>query len=446
VTDQLRERRTTTDPSETGQAFDGSGGRKPVRVSAEGLTPSEAVNVFFDEAAGLIGLEADMYPVLKSSYREVSVQVPVRRHDGTLLVVEGYRVQHNGARGPYKGGIRYHPHADINEVRALASLMTWKTALMDVPFGGAKGGIKVDPHQLTEEERQTMTRRFTNAIGHVLGPYRDIPAPDMNTNAQTMAWVMDAYSGRVGYTPAAVTGKPVELGGAPGREQATGRGCIYVLVAACERWGIDLSELRVAIQGFGNVGSWAADELANLGVKVVAVSDVNGAIHRADGLNISRTLELVRNGRSVIEQEQVDRISNDELLTIDCDVLIPAALGEVITTDNAGDLQCQILVEAANHPVTPGGNVILGQRGIRVLPDILANGGGVTGSYFEWAMNIQQFTWPEERFNEELRNKMIDAFNATAAFAERHDCSMRTAAFALGIQRVATASRMRGYI
>ena len=446
MSDGTRERSTTTEAEETGYGFEGSAGRRPVRVSAEGLTPFEAVNVFFDEAAELIGLDDEMYPVLKTSYREVSVQVPVRLDSGDLLVAEGYRVQHNGARGPYKGGLRYHPAADLQEVRALASLMTWKTALMDLPFGGAKGGIKVDPTLLSEDERQRMTRRFTNAIAHVLGPYRDIPAPDVNTNAQTMAWVMDAYSSRSGYSPACVTGKPIALGGAPGREQATGRGVIFVLDAACKRWGIDMSELRVAIQGFGNVGSWAADELANREVKVVGVSDLHGGIYRTDGINVRRIIETVRAGGSVSDTPSVDKITNEELLTCDCDVLIPAALGEVITRDNADAVQATIVAEAANHPVTPGADKVLAGNGVKVLPDILANGGGVTGSYFEWTQNIQQFTWKESRFNEELEQVMHGAFDATAAAAERYQCSLRLAAFAIGIERVANAAHLRGYV
>jgi len=410
------------------------------------LSATQAVNAYFDEAAALVHLDDELYDVLKSSYREVTVQVPVRLDSGGLLVARGYRVQHNGARGPYKGGLRYHPTADLDEVRALASLMTWKTALLDLPFGGAKGGIEVDPTPLSARELEQMTRRFTQSIAHVLGVYRDIPAPDVNTDAQTMAWMMDAYSSRAGYSPASVTGKPVELGGAAGREAATGRGVVYVLDAACRRWGIPLTDLRVAIQGFGNVGSWCATELAARGVKVVAVSDVAGGVHRPGGLDVATLVNLVRSGRSVTEAPDVDHISNEELLAIECDVLVPAALGKVIRGDNADTVRARIVAEAANYPVTPLGDKVLADKGVRVLPDILTNGGGVTGSYFEWSMNIQQFSWTEERFNEELSRRLCKAFEHTADLADECGASLRTASFAVAIERVARAARLRGYV
>ncbi len=410
------------------------------------LNADEAVNLYFDEASGLIDLDDEMADVLKSSYREIAVQVPVRLDAGGLLVVRGYRVQHNGARGPYKGGIRYHPTADLNEVRALAALMTWKTSLLEIPFGGAKGGIEVDPIPLSQHELERMTRRFTLAISHVLGVYRDICAPDVNTNAQVMAWMMDAYSGKEGYTPAIVTGKPLDFGGAPGREAATGRGCVYVLDAATKHWGIDLSSMRVVLQGFGNVGSWAALELADRGVKVIGASDMYGGVYREEGLDVHGLVALKREGRAIKEIEEGESITNEELLELDCDVLIPAALGEVIRADNAPRIHAQIVVEAANYPITPDADKILNNRGIRVIPDVLANGGGVTGSYFEWTQNIQQFTWKESRFNEELEDKLTCAFESVAGFADYHDCSMRAASYAIGIRRVAHAARLRGYI
>jgi glutamate dehydrogenase (NAD(P)+) len=407
----------------------------------------ESVNLFFDEAAELVRLKDDLYPVLKTSYREIQVQVPVRMDDGRLETFIGYRVQHNGARGPYKGGIRYHPTADLAEVRALASLMTWKTALLDVPFGGAKGGITVDPTGMSSRELEAMTRRFTLSISHVLGVNRDVPAPDMNTNPQTMAWMMDAYSSRYGYSPAIVTGKPVDLGGAPGREAATGRGVVYCLEAACERWGVDLALQRVAIQGFGNVGSWVARELHHRGVKVVAVSDVSGGVCNPKGLPIPTLVAWTATHRPLAEAEgDFERMSNEELLVSDCDVLVPAALGEVIHEGNADGVQANLVVEAANNPVTPEADKILEDRAVRVIPDILANAGGVTGSYFEWAQNIQQFRWKEDRFNAELRDAMVKAFDATAAYAERRVVSMRRAAFAIGIERVAKAAKLRGYV
>ncbi|HUF31835.1 MAG TPA: Glu/Leu/Phe/Val dehydrogenase dimerization domain-containing protein [Acidimicrobiales bacterium] len=409
-------------------------------------TPFEAVNQYVEAAARIIGLEDDMYDVLTTSYREISVQVPVRRDDGSLLVVRGYRVQHNGARGPYKGGIRYHPHADLEEIRALASLMTWKTALLDIPYGGAKGGIEVDPTGMSDAELEAMTRRFTHGISHILGVYRDIPAPDVNTNAQTMAWMMDAYSARNGYSPAIVTGKPVELGGAPGREAATGRGLVYLLSAAARRWGLELEGMTLVIQGFGNVGSWVAIEAAALGAKIIAVSDIAGGVHDPAGLDVDRLLSLVHTRRSVTEIGVGDLISNEELLTLECDVLVPAALGDVLREDNADAVRATMVIEGANHPTTPEADDIMRSRGIKVVPDVLANGGGVTGSYFEWTQNIQQFRWSEERFNTELKTRMVEAFANVTSWAEKHDVGLRTAAFALAIERVARAERLRGYI
>lgn len=412
----------------------------------ERLTAHQAVTKYFDEATEIIDLEDEMIPVLTSSYREVAAQVPVRRDDGSLVVLRGFRVQHNGARGPYKGGIRYHPTVDLDEVRALASLMTWKTALLDVPFGGAKGGIEVDPVGMSEREREEMTRRFTKSIHHVLGAYRDIPAPDMNTNAQTMAWMMDAYSQVHGYTPACVTGKPVSLSGAPGRESATGRGVIDVLEAWCEHTGRPLTGLRVAIQGFGNVGTWAARTAVERGATVIAVSDVGGGVHDPAGLDIEVLCKTVTDGGFVSQAGVGDALTNDELLALDCDVLIPAALGEVITDENAAMVRASVVVEAANYPVTPDGDAILNARGVTVIPDILANAGGVTGSYFEWTMNIQQFRWKLDTFNAELADRMRTAYTHTQDFADVHGCTLRRAAYSIGVQRVADASRMRGYV
>jgi glutamate dehydrogenase (NAD(P)+) len=417
-------------------------------VAREGLTAFEAVNRYVDEAARLVDLDDEMYSVLTSTYREISVQIPVRLDNGDVIVARGYRVQHNGARGPYKGGVRYHPTADLEEVRALASLMTWKTALVDLPFGGAKGGIEIDPTPLSPTELQRMTRRFADGIHHVIGPYRDIPAPDMNTNAQTMAWMMDAYSAHHGYTPAIVTGKPVDLGGAPGREAATGRGVVDVLEAHAERRSLDVAGLRLAIQGFGNVGSWVARDAAARGCTVVAVSDVHGGVRHDDGLDVAALIDVVAAGGGVRDTAQpgVDLIDNNELLSGPCDVLVPAALGQVIGSDNATEVQASVVLEAANYPVTPDGDKVLGDRGVTIVPDVLANAGGVTGSYFEWSQNIQQFRWKEERFNAELRDRMRLAYEATADTAAELGCTLRQAAFAIGIRRVAHASRLRGYV
>lgn len=412
------------------------------------LSSFEAVNLYFSEAARVVDLDDDTQAVLTSSYREVSVQVPVRLDDGDLLVARGYRVQHNGARGPYKGGVRFHPSAELDEVRALASLMTWKTALLEIPFGGAKGGVAVDPRTLSPAELQRLTRRYTRCIHHVLGVYRDIPAPDLNTNAQVMAWMMDEFSSIHGYSPGIVTGKPLAFGGAPGRESATGRGAIYVLDALCTHRGLDLAGLRVAIQGFGNVGSWAAHELAARGATVVAVSDVNGGVMRGEGLDVAALAAAMAQGGSVVDRvghDGVESIDNAQLLELDVDVLIPAAIERVITEDNAPRIRASIVLEAANHPTTPGADKLLADQGVVVVPDILANAGGVTGSYFEWTQNIQQFTWKEERFLTELADRLTKAYRETQAFADAHGVSLRHAAFALGIQRVAEASRLRGY-
>ncbi|HUS61940.1 MAG TPA: Glu/Leu/Phe/Val dehydrogenase dimerization domain-containing protein, partial [Acidimicrobiales bacterium] len=303
-----------------------------------------------------------------------------------------------------------------------------------------------DPTGMSQAELQRLTRRFTNGIQHILGVYRDIPAPDMNTNAQTMAWMMDAFSASHGYSPGIVTGKPLDLGGAPGREAATGRGCVYVLAAYCEHHGLELTAQSVAIQGFGNVGSWMARELHDRGVKVVAVSDVGGAVVDTAGLDVPGLVAIVGGGRSVVEAERGDVITNEQLLELDCAVLAPAALGEVITESNADRIRARIIIEAANHPVTPNADKILNDRGVVLIPDILANAGGVTGSYFEWSQNIQQFTWKEERFNAELLDRMQGAYRFTQAFADEHGTSLRHAAFAIGIQRVADAAKLRGYI
>jgi glutamate dehydrogenase (NAD(P)+) len=418
---------------------------KPSRRTEE-LTPFEAVNLFFDRAADHIGLADEMRAVLRTSYRELRVQVPVRMDDGHLEVFTGYRVQHNAARGPYKGGIRYHPEADLDEVRALASLMTWKTALVEIPFGGAKGGVQCDPTKMSEAEAQRLTRRFTQMIAYVLGTNRDIPAPDVNTDARTMAWMMDAYSSRYGYTPAIVTGKPVELGGSLGREAATGRGVVYCLEEAARDLGIDLDGATVAVQGFGNVGSWTARLVRELGCRVVAVSDVRGGVHAAGGLDVDAVMEHVRESGSVVEAPGTEPVSNPDLLELDVDVLIPAALGGVITEANADQVTAGVIVEAANHPVSPAGDEILHGNGKVVIPDILANAGGVTVSYFEWAQNIQQFRWEEDRVNDELRKAMSRAWEAVYARAQADDIPLRLAAFAIAVEKVDRADRLRGYV
>ncbi|HVL80759.1 MAG TPA: Glu/Leu/Phe/Val dehydrogenase dimerization domain-containing protein [Actinomycetota bacterium] len=411
--------------------------------------PYAAVTHFFDRAADLLALEDEMRDVLRTSYREIAVQVPVRMDDGSLMVFEGYRVQHNGARGPYKGGIRYHPEADLDEVRALAALMTWKTALVDLPFGGAKGGVQCEPYMMSQGELQRLTRRFALNISYILGVNRDIPAPDLNTNAQTMAWIMDAYGQRYGYTPGIVTGKPVELGGSLGRDAATGRGVVISVEETAKLHGIALEGTTAAIQGFGNVGSWAAKLIAPLGVKVLAVSDVRGGIHDPGGLDVEALLRHQRETGSVVGFPGADPISNDDLLLLEVDWLIPAALGGVIHDRNASKVQARFVVEAANHPVTPTADEELVDRGVVVIPDIMANAGGVTVSYFEWTQNIQQYRWPEDRVNGELQRVMSTMFADVHAFRQAHESdgmSWREAAFGLGVERVARAARLRGYV
>src|ERR671924_539740 len=420
---------------------------KPRTTRAPELNPFEAVNFFFDRAADHIGLADEMRAVFRSSYRELTVQVPVRMDDGRLEVFTGYRVQHNAARGPYKGGVRYHPDADLDEVRALASLMTWKTAVVDIPFGGAKGGVQCDPQLMSVREKQRLTRRFTQMISYILGINRDIPAPDVNTDAQTMAWMMDAYSSRYGYTPAIVTGKPVELGGSLGRQAATGRGVVIVTEEAAKYLGKPLEGATVAIQGFGNVGSWTARIIIEHGCKVVAVSDVRGGIYQPAGLDIARVMTHVQETGSHVECPGTEPVSNDDLLLLDVDWLIPAALGGVITARNADQIKARVIVEAANHPVTPEADAILADRGVIVLPDIMANSGGVTVSYFEWTQNIQQYRWEEDRVNTELRKIMTKMFTDVCDFKEHHEkASWREAAFALGVERVAQAVQLRGYV
>ncbi len=408
--------------------------------------PFAAVNHYFDIGATAAGVSEDFRLLLKTPYREMRVEVPVRMDDGTLEVFIGYRVQHNGARGPYKGGIRYHPEADLSEIRALASLMTWKTAIVDVPFGGAKGGIQVDPRGMSPRELRDMTRRYTSHISYILGINRDIPAPDMNTNAQIMAWMMDAYGQRYGHTPGIVTGKPIPLGGSPGREQATAQGAAYVLESAAADCGFSIDGTRVAIQGFGNVGSWGARILDGMGLTIVAVSDVDGGIFDGDGLDIPRLLKHVDDTGSVVGFPDADPLTQEELLTCDCDILMPAAIGGVINPEVAARVQAEVVVEAANHPVTPGGDDVLNQRGVLVLPDLLVNAGGVIVSYFEWVQNIQKFHWSLGKVNEELKRFINLAWRDvfTTSQAERLTC--RNASYMIGISRVMEATRLRGYV
>ena len=415
-------------------------------ATAKKSTPFEDVNLFFDQAAERLGLAEGRREMLRRPWRELQVQVPVRMDDGHINVYNGFRIQHNGARGPYKGGVRYHPEADQDEVRALAALMTWKTALMNLPFGGAKGGVQVDPTELSNEELNRLTRRYTINIVHLLAPNRDIPAPDMGTNSQTMAWMMDAYGQIHGHSPACVTGKPVEIGGSLGREAATGRGVSYLISQAANDMGMNPDGARIVIQGFGNVGTWTAELLQEYGCKVVGVSGVQGGVYNSNGLDIAALLEHQNQSGVVPGFAGGDNITNAELLELECDVLVPAAIGNVVTAENAPKLKTKLIVEAANHPLTPEADDILAERGIRVMPDILVNAGGVIVSYFEWTQNLQEFRWEESHVNEELIKIMARAYGEVREKAQTEGITHRQAAFHIGVERVARAVELRGFV
>lgn len=397
----------------------------------------------FQVAADHMGLEREIQLLLRSPYREMTVQIPVRMDDGRLELFHGFRVQHNAVRGPYKGGIRYHHEVDLNEVRALAALMTWKTALVDIPFGGAKGGVTCDATQMSRAELQALTRGFTQKIDMALGVYRDIPAPDVGTNAQVMAWIMDEYGKKHGYTPAIVTGKPLNLGGSLGREEATGRGVMIIVREACKALGINIQGARVAIQGFGNVGSWTARLLQGCGAKIVAVTDVHGGVFRPDGLDIDALLAHAKSAGSVMGFPGATQIDNEQLIAQVVDILIPAALGGAITVDNVDTVQAKLIIEAANSPVTPGADERLRAKGARVIPDILCNAGGVTVSYFEWVQNLQQFHWSLDKVNAELEARMVGAWQAVWQRSTSERIPMRMAAYVEAIAKVAEATRQR---
>ena len=420
-------------------------GAPPATTPRDDMTPYEAATYFFHKSADRLELNDHRRQILASSYRELAVQIPVRMDDGSIDVFRGYRIQHNGARGPYKGGIRYHPQADLDEVRALAALMTWKNALIDVPFGGAKGGVQCDPREMSEGEIQRLSRRFTAMISYVIGVNRDIPAPDMGTNAQTMAWMMDAYGQKYGYTPGIVTGKPVELGGSPGREEATGRGVVMCTQEAAKRRNLDFAGARIAIQGYGNVGFWATAIAAEAGATVIAVSDVGGGTHNPKGLDLEALGRHGGEAETVSGFEGGEQVTNEELLELECDILIPAAIQGVITSENADAIKAKMIVEAANGPITPTADATLNDRDIVVVPDILANAGGVTVSYFEWVQNIQQFQWELDQVNDELHKRMTRATDSVFDRAEAEGTSLRDAAFDIAVERVAHAAEIRGY-
>jgi len=366
--------------------------------------------------------------------------------DGRIEVFNGFRIQHNGVRGPYKGGTRYHPMADLEEIKALASLMTWKNALVDIPFGGAKGGVQCDPRDMSEDELNRLTRRYTINIEHLLGVNRDIPAPDLGTNSQVMAWMMDAYGQIHGYTPGIVTGKPVELGGSAGRSSATGRGVVFVMREVARQLGMNVEGARIVVQGFGQVGSWTVRILGEMGCNVIAVSDVLGGVYREKGIDVEKLMQHKERAGTVVGFADADLIRNEDLLELDCEFLIPAAIDRVITEDNAPRVKARVVVEAANHPLTPGADEILNDRGIPIIPDILANAGGVVVSYFEWVQNLYQRQWEEERVNEELKKIMTKAYQAVQETVDSKNITYREAAFLIGVKRVAHVAKLRGFI
>ncbi len=406
--------------------------------------PRDITTYNFRVAADHLGLDAETRTLLTTPFREMRVEVPVRLDDGSLKVYLGYRIQHNGSRGPGKGGIRYHPAVTVDEVRALAEAMTWKTAIVNLPFGGAKGGIVCDPSTMSQRELERLTRRYTSRIQVILGPYRDIPAPDMNTNAQVMTWIFDEYSAHHGYTPACVTGKPVDLGGSLGREQATGNGVAILTRELMKELGRPLEGATVAIQGFGNVGSHAAIALSRMGARLIALGDVNGAIFSAKGIDLDELFAHRASTGRIHGLAGTEPLLNEDLLEVKCDVLIPAALECVIHRGNAERIRAGVVVEAANLPTTPDADQILARRGIVVLPDVLTNAGGVTVSYFEWTQNLQQLFWEESKVNAEMEKILVSAFRNVVSRARSEKLSFRSAAYTIAIERVARAEKLRG--
>ena len=399
----------------------------------------------FDTAAEKLGLEQGLREVLRRPHRAYILSLPVKMDDGSIRVFEAYRVQHNSSRGPCKGGIRYHPNVTFDEVKALASWMTWKCATVNIPFGGAKGGIICDPRKLSRNELERLTRRYAYELGSFVGPDKDIPAPDVYTDAQIMAWFMDTYAMTHGNSaPGVVTGKPIFLGGSLGRNEATARGCFFTIRAAAEIKGIDLRKATAAIQGFGNAGSIAAELLAQAGVKIIAASDSRAGCFNGNGLNIAELLEFKKFTGSVKGFPGSEPIESEAVLELDCDILVPAALENQITINNAHDVKARIVAEAANGPTTPGADEILHDKGVLVIPDILANAGGVTVSYFEWVQDLQELFWDEDDVNRKLEKIMVRSFNDVYSTAKKYDVDLRVGAYILAIDRVAAATRTRG--
>jgi glutamate dehydrogenase (NAD(P)+) len=399
----------------------------------------------FDIAADKLHLDPNMRAILRECQRELIVHFPVRMQDGVVKVFTGYRVQHNTTRGPGKGGIRYHPSVTLNEVKALAMWMTWKCAVVGIPYGGAKGGVVCDPKQMSAQQVETLTRRYTTEIALLIGPERDIPAPDVNTNAQTMAWIMDTYSMHQGHTSlAVVTGKPLSIGGSEGRNEATARGAVYTIIEAAKVLGLDLEGARVVVQGYGNAGMYSAKLMSELGATIVGVSDTSGGIHNTKGLDPTKVEAYKRETGRVQGLPGAERITNAELLELDCEILIPAAIENQIGEHNAGEVKAKIVAEAANGPTSPEADRILHDRGVTVIPDILCNAGGVTVSYFEWVQDLQNLFWREATINARLKEVMVKSFNDVLDLSRKHKVDMRTAAYMLAVSRVADATLTRG--
>ena len=408
------------------------------------MTPTEVTSTFFHRAADLLGLNDRERKQLLTPHREIRVECSIVRDDGSLATFVGFRVQHDNSRGPMKGGIRYHPEVNADEVNALAALMTWKTAVVNLPYGGAKGGVACDPRQLSPAELQRLTRVFTAKLHDVFGVYADIPAPDMGTNAQTMAWLMDEYFKFHGYQPGVVTGKPVELGGSLGREAATGRGLLFGAECLFDDLGKSVSDFSYAVQGFCNVGVWAAKLFHAAGGKVVEIAYVTGGIRNPAGLDVPALAAHAGAKGGVAGFTGGEAFPADEVLYQPCDAIIPAALGDVLTSKNAGRVKARYVLEGANHPTDPDADAVFAANGVTVLPDVFANAGGVTVSYFEWVQNVQQFRWDEDRVNAELRKVMRQAYGDLTAMAKKFNCDLRTAAYTLAVDRVARATRLRG--
>jgi glutamate dehydrogenase (NAD(P)+) len=407
--------------------------------------PFEAMMSRFDRAAELLDLEPGLYKVLRHPEKQITISIPVMMDNGEVEVFTGHRVLYNTSRGPAKGGIRFDLHVSLEEVKALAAWMTWKCAVVNLPFGGAKGGVVCDPLTMSAGELERLTRRYTAGIINTLGPDSDVPAPDVNTNERVMAWVMDTYSMRVGHTvTAVVTGKPVEMGGSLGRREATGRGCMIVTKEALKHLGMPINKTTVAVQGFGNVGSVAAQLLKREGCTIVAISDRTGGYYNKNGIDIDAAIQHVRTARSLEGFKGGDQITNEDLLTLDVDVLLPAALENVITKKNASKVRAKIICEGANGPTTAGADSILEEKGVFVIPDILANAGGVTVSYFEWVQDRGGYFWTEEVVNDRLTEIMCNSFKEVLRLATQHKVNMRTAAYMVSISRVATVHRLRG--